>query len=155
MLFFVQNLKKQAAHCRVKLCSRFRERFLFDKSSLLTESLISLSDKGLILFVQNQEHPQSSWVVVEKDALLREVNGTLFAPDNFKQYRQVASNTGIVPIATLEELFPQYSSEMLVGCLENMEVCHAVDPQHFKALTSKLLIISSIRSQSSLLPKSC
>ena len=41
------------------------------KSSLLTESLTSLSEKGLILFVQNQEHPQSSWVVVEKEALLR------------------------------------------------------------------------------------
>ena len=97
-------------------------------STVLTESLISLSDKGLILFVQNQEHPQSSWVMVEKDTLLREVNGTLFAPDKFKQYRQVASNTGIVPMTTLEELFPQYSSEMLVGCLENMEFCHPVDP---------------------------
>ena len=101
--------------------------FSFD-SIELSESLISLSDKGLILFVQNQEHPKSSWVVVEKDSLLREVNGTLFAPDNFKQYRQVASNTGIVPIATLEELFPQYSLEMLVGCLEIMEFCHPVDP---------------------------
>ena len=97
--------------------------------TVLTELLISLSDKGLILFVQNQKHPlQSSWVVVEKDALLREVNGTLFAPVNFKQYRQVASNTGIVPIATLEESFPQYTSEMLVGCLENMEFCQPVDP---------------------------
>ena len=97
------------------------------KSALLTESLTSLSDKGLILFVQNQEHLQSSWVVVEKEALLREVNGTLFAPNNFKQYCQVASNTGIVPIATLEELFSQHSSEMLVGCLETMEFCHPVD----------------------------
>ena len=95
---------------------------------VLSESLTSLSDKGLILFMQNQKHPQSSWVVVEKDPLLREVNGTLFAPDNFKQYRQVASNTGIIPIATLEELFPQHSSEMLVGCLENMEFCHPVNP---------------------------
>ena len=65
---------------------------------------------------------------MEKDALLRKVNGTLFAPNNFKQYRQVASNTGIVPIATLEELFPQYSSEILVGCLESMEFCHPMDP---------------------------
>ena len=100
--------------------------FSFNSTSL-TELITFLSDKGLILFVQNQEHLQSSWVVVEKDALLREVNGTLFAPYNFKQYRQVASNTGIVPIATIEELFPQYSSEMLVCCLENMEFCHPVD----------------------------
>ena len=97
-------------------------------STVLSDSLTFLSDKGLIFFVQNQEHPQSSWVVVEKETLLKEVNGTLFAPENFHQYFQVASNTGIVPIATLEELFPQYNSEMLVGCLENMEFCHPVDP---------------------------
>ena len=104
------------------------EKYLSFDSTVLSESLTSLSDKGLILFLQNQEHPQSSWVVMEKDSLLREVNGTLFAPKNFKQHRQVASNTGIVPIATLEELFPQHSSEMLVGCLESMEICHSVDP---------------------------
>ena len=97
-------------------------------STVLSESLTSLSDKGLILFMENQEHSQSSWVVVEKEVLLSEVNGTLFAPDHFKQYRQVASNTGIVPITTLEDLFPQYSSKMLVGCLESMEFCHPVDP---------------------------
>ena len=105
--------------------------------SILTESLISLSDKGLILFVQNQEHLQSSWVVVKKDILLREVNGTLFAPGNFKLYRQVASNTGVVPIATLEELFPQYSSEMLVGCLENMEFCHPLGPSALQGTNLK------------------
>ena len=116
--------------------------FTFD-STLLTESLTSLSDKGLILFVQNQEHPQSSWVVVEKEALLREVNGTLFAADNFKQYRQVASNTGIVPVATLEELFPQFSSEMLVGCLESMEFCHQMDPSALQATNLKATSSSS------------
>ena len=113
------------------------EKEFFPDSTVLTESLTSLSDKGLILFVQNQEHPQSSWVVVEKEALLREVNGTLFAPENFEQYRQVASNTGIVPVATLEELFPQYSSEMLVGCLESMEFCHPVDPSALQATNLK------------------
>ena len=110
------------------------------ESTLLKESLTSLSDKGLILFISNKAQ-ESSWVVVEKEDLLREVNGTLFAPDSFKQYRQVASNTGIVPIATLEELFPQYSSEMLVGCLESMEFCHPVvlstlQPTNLKATSS-------------------
>ena len=76
-------------------------------------------------------------MVVEKEALLREVNGTLFAPENFRQYRQVASNTGIVPITTLEELFPQYSSEMLIGCLESMEFCHPVDLSTLQATNLK------------------
>ena len=113
-------------------------------STVVTELLTSLSDKGLILFVQNQEHPQSSWVVVEKEALLRAVNGTLFAPENFKQYRQVASNTGIVPITTLEELFPQYSSEMPVGCLESMEFCHPVDPSTLQATNLKATSLSPL-----------
>ena len=60
-----------------------------------------------------------------------------FAPEHFKQYRQVASNTGIVPIATLEELFPQYSPEMLVGCLESLEFCHPVDPSALQATNLK------------------
>ena len=124
--------------------------FSFD-STVLSESLTSLSDKGLILLVQNQESLQSSWVVVEKDALLREVNGILFAPDNFKQYCQVASTTGIVPIATIQELFPRYSSEMLVGCLENMEFCHPIDPSALQGtnLESKEATLSSPSSGAS------
>ena len=119
--------------------------FSFD-STVVAESLTSLSDKGLILFVQNQEHPQSSWVVVQKEALLREVNGTLFAPDHFKQYRKVASNTGIVPIATIEKIFPQYNSEMLVGCLENMEFCHPVDPLDLGTIRESSKATSSLPS---------
>ena len=123
------------------------KEFLIDDNSL-KNSLISLTEKGLILFVQNQEHPQSSWIVVEKETLLREVNGTLFAPQNFKQYRQVASNTGIVPIATLRELFPQYSSEMLVGCLKSMELCHPVDLSGLKDTNLRSNTATSMTSPS-------
>ena len=126
---FLRTKLGKASYTIQELTTALASEKDFDfNSTVLIESLTSLSDKGLILFVQNQEHPQTCWVVVEKDALLREVNGTLFAPDNFKQYRQIASNTGIVPIATLEELFSQYSSEMLVGCLQSMEFCHPVYP---------------------------
>jgi len=65
--------------------------------------------------------------VVEKEALLREVNGTLFAPRHFKEHHEIASNTGLVPIVSLQKVFPQHSSDMLVGFLERMEFCHPVD----------------------------
>ena len=125
--FLCGNLRKTGCTLQELTCALASEKDFSPDSTVLTKLLTSLNDKGLILFIQNQEHPLSSWVVVEKETLLREVNGTLFAPEHFKQYRQIASNTGIVPIATLEELFPQYSSEMLVGCLESMEFCHPVD----------------------------
>ena len=95
--------------------------------SILTEFLTTLSDKGLILLVKNKEHPLSSWVVVEKEPLLREVNGTLFAPKYFKEHRAIASNTGISPVASLQKVFPQHNSEMLVGFLKSMEFCQPAD----------------------------
>ena len=66
-------------------------------TSVLIEFLTTLSDKAFILFMKNKEHLLSSWVVVEKEILLREVNGTLFAPKHFKEYCDIASNTGNSP----------------------------------------------------------
>ena len=68
--------------------------------SVLIEILTTLSDKGLILFVH---HPYSSWVIVKKEALLNEINGSLFAPSDFKEYRDLASNTGIVAVSNLQQ----------------------------------------------------
>ena len=131
------------------------EQGFSSKSTLLVESLISLSDKGLIVFVHNKECPQSSWVVVETESLLREVNGTLFAPESFTQYRDIASNTGIVPIATLKELFSQHNLEMLVGCLESMEFCHKVHPlvlEGTNLMSSKFLPSSTSEANYLLFP---
>ena len=89
------------------------------------EILTTLSDKGLILFIH---HPHSSWIVVRTEALLNEINGTLFAPDHFKEHRDLASNTGIVPVSNLHKVFPDYNSEMLVGFLTSLDFCRPVDP---------------------------
>ena len=72
--------------------------------SVLTELLTTLSDKGLILFLK---HLQSSWIVVKTEILLNEINGTLFAPRHFKEHRDLASNTGIIPTSNLLKVFPQ------------------------------------------------
>ena len=85
--FLRTKLRKTGCTLQELTSALASEREFSPDSTVLTETLTSLSDKGLILFVQNQEHAQSSWVVVEKEALLREVNGTLFAPGDFKQYR--------------------------------------------------------------------
>ena len=94
--------------------------------SVLTELLTTLSDKGLILFLNHS--PRSSWIVVKTESLLHEINGVLFAPRHFKEHRFLASNTGIVPVSTLREVFPNYDHEMLVGFLESLDFCRPVDP---------------------------
>ena len=92
--------------------------------SVLTELLTTLSDKGLILFLNS---PQSSWIVVKTEYLLNEVNGVLFAPSHFKEHRVLASNTGIVPASTFREVFPKYDHKMLLGFLESLNFCRPVD----------------------------
>ena len=93
--------------------------------SVLTEILATLSDRGLVLFIH---HPHSSWVIVKTEALLNKINGTLFAPDHFKEHRDLASNTGIVPVSNLHKVFPDYNLEMLVGFLTSLDFCRPVDP---------------------------
>ena len=96
-------------------------------SSVLSKLLTTLSDKGLILFIQ-QPQSESSWIVVKTESLLKEINGTLFAPRHFKEHCDLASNTGIVPASNLHKAFPEHNLEMLIGFLESLDFCRPVDP---------------------------
>ena len=112
-------------HDLVSAIAKENDSSLPSDQSVLTEILTTLSDKGLILFIR---HHQSSWIVVKTEALLNEINGTLFAPRQFKEHRDLASNTGIVPVSNLHKVFPDYNSEMLVGFLTSLDFCRPVDP---------------------------
>ena len=106
--------------------------------SVLLELLTILSDKGLILFI-NSTDSTSSWVIIDKQSLLKEINGTLFAPSHFKEYHSIlASNTGIVPVSVLSDVFPQYDPDMLVGFLKSLEFCHEIDENTLKLITTNL-----------------
>ena len=112
-------------HDLVSAVAKENDSSLPNDQSVLVEILTTLSDKGLVLFIH---HPHSSWVVVKTEALLKEINGTLFAPDHFNEHRDLASNTGIVPVSNLHKVFPDYNSEMLVGFLTSLDFCRPVDP---------------------------
>ena len=104
----------------------------------ITELLSSLHTTGLIVFLKNNHTPGNSWVVARKEVLLTEVNGVLFAPDNFKEHRDIASNTGIICLSSLSQLFPQYSSDMLVVFLQYMELCQEIS-QDFLTFTNLMI----------------
>ena len=112
-------------HDLVSAVAKENDSSLPNDQSVLVEILTTLSDKGLILFIH---HPHSSWIVVKTKALLKEINGTLFAPDHFKEHRNLASNTGIVPVSNLHKVFPDYNFKMLVGFLMSLNFCRPVDP---------------------------
>ena len=125
---FLQLLQRVAISVE-ELCALLKERndpSLPSEMSVLLEFLTTLSDKGLILFLRN--NVGQSWIVINKAALLSEINGVLFAPAAIERvYRDMASNTGIVPLSALKEAFPDHNSDMLVGFLRCLQFCHVIE----------------------------
>ena len=95
--------------------------------SFLTELLVTLSSKGIVVFLKNMDIVEKSWVVADTDVLLKDINGILFAPKEFKVHHKVSSSTGIVRSSSLQQLLPKYNLHMLVSFLELLEICHRVD----------------------------
>ena len=113
-------------HDLVSAVAKENDSSLPNDQSVLVDILTTLTDRGLILFIH---HLHSSWVVVKTEALLNEINGTLFAPRQFKEHRDIlASNTGIVSTSSLLSVFPHHNTDMLVGFLQSLNFCQPVEP---------------------------
>ena len=82
-----------------------------------------LNDRGHILFLKDEDDIENSWIIVDKVALLSEVNGTIFAPEHFKQHCQLATSTGVVPFDKIVKQFPTHNHNMLIGFLSHLEFC--------------------------------
>ena len=96
-----------------------------------------LSDKGLVLFLRNKI-VSNSWIVVNKSSLLAEVNGVLFNQTIKGLPIPTSSNTGIVHVSVLRELFPLYDTNMLIDFLISMEFCHVIDSDTLDTITTNL-----------------
>ena len=117
------------------VCS-FHDIFsIFSKEDLsitqdqLTEHLDTLSDRGMIIFLENQQYLDKSWIVVDTEALLEKI-GILFAPKKFKEYHpEICDGSigpGIICSSNLKNVFAGYNLDMLVGFLEILELCYCV-----------------------------
>ena len=138
--FLTTKLKKVAVTLEdlSQMIQNENEPSLPSNESALLAFLDALSDKGLILFIRTIDST-SSWVIVDKLAILEKINGKLFAPSHFKEYTpNLASNTGLVRVSDLEELFPQYNVDMLVGFLKSLEFCHEIDKDTHTIITTNL-----------------
>ena len=82
-----------------------------------------LHETSHIMYVKNPENLANSWIILDQPALLSEVNGVLFAPEDFKQHCNLANATGVVPVSRLAKKFPQHNLDMLVQFLSHLEFC--------------------------------
>ena len=88
------------------------------------ELLHSLDSTGLINVLESED---KVWVVVNKGILLTELDGILFAPKDFEEHVDIASNTGIVSVSDLARLFSDYDPDMLICFLKKMELCQEMN----------------------------
>ena len=91
-----------------------------------------MNEKGNILLLRDEATFKESWVILNQDVLLSRVTGTVFAPKDsgFKEYREIANTTGVVPFSKLEGVFPNLDPKMLVQFLCHLEFCHEItDPE--------------------------
>ena len=97
------------------------------KSSNPLKMCKKLNERGSILFMENKECPERSWIVLNKAVLLSQVNGVIFAPEGFKEHQKsLSTSTGVVPLSKLAPLFPNINSDMITQFLCHLEFCQEI-----------------------------
>ena len=105
----------------------------------LIEICVQLSDKGHMLFLENESSPEKSFIIIDKTALLAKINGTMFAPKDFKQHCQLATSTGVVPQSELAKHFSEFDINMLTSFLSHLELAVPIEDTEVLSLIRKHL----------------
>ena len=154
LIYLVDNFTNQFAvtlqECKDQLDTYDQNRTIDEKTRRnlsfipvtiprLIEICIQLSDKGHILLLHNKASPEKSFIIIDKTALLAEINGTLFAPEDFKQHCKLASSTGVVPRSKLAKQFEKIDTEMLIQFLSHLELAVVIeDPKVLELINQHL-----------------
>ena len=118
--------------------TKSKDVLLPQEPSQLIPLLSTLSDKGHILLLQNHTDVSKSWVVLKPELLLTEVNGSIFAPDNFKEHCSgFAMSTGVVALSKIIEKFGEPNNHVIIRYLTHLEFCFQIKDQHTLEMITK------------------
>ena len=110
---------------------------LLDENERALKLSKKLHKTGHIILVQDCNRIRKSWLIINKDILLHEIHGTLFAPPHFRQhFENLSSSTGVVASSTIASIFPQYDVTMLLGFLVHLEFCQELKDKNILNLLS-------------------
>ena len=100
----------------------------FTSKDFLPQTLQALHDacniinkRGVMLYIQTQSI-ESSWIIIDKDMLLREINGSIFAPDDFTEHKAL-THTGVVPFSKIASVFKKFDTQLIIDFSIHMEFC--------------------------------
>ena len=82
-----------------------------------------LTAVGHALFLPNKRDPSQSWLILDLQAILHDVYGTLFSSSKVE-----VNNFGLLHCNQLVELFPKLDLAMIQEVLISLEFCIQVDP---------------------------
>ena len=112
-------------------------------SSMLGDICAELNKGGHFLFLRSINCIEDSWIVLQKDVLLRRITGSIFTPKTHKDHKPFASDTGIVPASKLSKEFPDIDSSLIISLMSHLQFCHEVtDPE----ILEQLSIVASNRN---------
>ena len=107
----------------------------------LEEACSNLNKRGVMLYIQTQTI-ENSWIIIDKDLLLREVNGSIFAPAGFTEYNSL-TQTGVVPFSKIPDLFADLIEtkkiypQLIVDFLVHMEFCREIREEDLLKLVTQ------------------
>ena len=111
--------------------------FLPKDIEMIYKICLELNDRGHILLLKDRIAAENSYVVIDKTFLLSEISGTVFAPEGFKQYKQLSANTGVVPLSKIIHCFPGRDIKILIGFLTHLEFCREISDHALHQLILK------------------
>ncbi len=114
------------------------DNFLTQDTYEIMRLLSTLHDKDQILLLRNNDSPGNSWIVFDKNALMSEIQGSIFSPKEFENYFELAESTGVVHLSRIRECFKHYDPYMIAGVLSHLEYCSLIrDPKAYSIITKK------------------
>ena len=112
------------------------QSFLPTDANTMVDICTQINRRGNIFFLHNTERPEDSWIVLQKDILLQRVNGSIFAPKDFKEHTAMATDTGIIPVSKLASHFPDIDTNLIVSFMCHLQFCLEVtDPEILQQLS--------------------
>ena len=128
---FIRTKLNSEVACSVReLCTHIRaedDALLPTEPTLLAPLLNSLNDGGHLLYLHNKKDFEAGWLVIKKQTVLSEINGTVFAPENFRQHHDIATSTGVVPMSKIAGVFAErYNIDMILCVLNLFEFCQKI-----------------------------
>ena len=112
-----------------------REKFLPQTLEALHEACSNLNRRGVTLYIQTQSI-ESRWIIIDKYMLLREVNGSVFAPADFTEHK-LLTQTGVVPFSKIQSSFPQFNPHLITDFLVHMEFCREIREEDLLKLVTE------------------